>query len=50
MSARLRPIRSAMNPKSKPPIPEAKSVSVARNPETALLMFKSRITWASTSA
>ena len=50
ISARLRPMRSAIKPNSTPPMPEARSVSVARKPEVALLIPRSRMMWVSTSA
>src|ERR1035437_3357589 len=50
IKARLRPMRSARKPKSMPPMPEARSVSVYRRPEVAFDMPRSRMTWVSTSA
>ena len=38
ISARARPTRSAMNPKSTPPMPDASSVSVFSSPAWALVM------------
>ena len=44
ISARLRPIRSAMNPNITPPMPEASNVNVPKNPATDFVMPRSRIT------
>src|SRR5215471_13338488 len=45
----FRPIRSARNPNSKPPIPDASSVRVPNDPAVVLLMPRSRMSMASTS-
>src|SRR5229473_4207729 len=50
INARLRPMRSARKPNNTPPMPEASNVSVPSNPETVLLIPRSRINSASTSA
>src|SRR5215813_5240136 len=47
--ARLRPIRSATNPKSTPPAPEARRVRVFRSPAVCLLMCRSCMMCATTS-
>src|SRR4051812_10982690 len=49
ISARLRPMRSATKPKSRPPMPEATSVSVLSSPACFCVMPRSRITCTSTS-
>ena len=49
ISACLRPMRSARNPNSTPPIPDASKVSVPSDPAMVLLIPRSRISMASTS-
>ncbi len=49
ISACLRPMRSAKNPKSTPPIPEASSVRVPSDPARVLLIPRSRMSRANTS-
>jgi len=50
ISARFRPMRSARKPNNTPPMPEASRVKVPSSPAVVLLMPKSRISSASTSA
>jgi hypothetical protein len=48
ISARVRPTRSARNPKASPPMAEAKSVSEFSSPPSALPIPRSRMRCAST--
>jgi hypothetical protein len=48
ISALVRPMRSAINPKSTPPMPEASNVNAPTSPAVDLEMFRDSMTRAST--
>ena len=50
MSARVRPTLSAIDPNSTPPMPDASSVNVFKNPAMPFDMPRSRITAVITTA